>query len=70
MTKPNDKTPGLSQSTTNQPFAVDGKTTVNLFCGGHCFLPDGKLLIVGGHELDSKGSSKDVWRPLRQLNPD
>ena len=30
--------------------------TVNLFCSGHCFLPDGTLLIVGGHlEKDGKG---------------
>jgi galactose oxidase len=28
---------------------------VNLFCSGHCFLPDGKLLIVGGHDRDGVG---------------
>lgn len=25
-------------------------TTTNLFCSGHAFLPDGRLLAVGGHE--------------------
>ncbi|KAM7210292.1 hypothetical protein V8F06_014330, partial [Rhypophila decipiens] len=29
--------------------------TVNLFCGGHCFFPDGNLLIVGGHFRDGLG---------------
>ncbi|KAK1757788.1 hypothetical protein QBC47DRAFT_442848, partial [Echria macrotheca] len=32
--------------------------TVNPFCGGHCFLPDGKLLIVGGHWWDGQGISQ------------
>src|SRR5262249_18523962 len=27
----------------------------NLFCSGHTFLPDGRLLAVGGHHADSKG---------------
>ena len=25
-------------------------TVTNLFCAGHAFLPDGRLLVVGGHE--------------------
>lgn len=25
-------------------------TTTNLFCSGHSFLPDGRLLVTGGHE--------------------
>ena len=28
---------------------------VNLFCSGHAFLPDGRLLVVGGHLKDSDG---------------
>ncbi len=28
---------------------VDNQVT-NLFCAGHAFLPDGRLLVVGGHE--------------------
>jgi len=50
-----DKRAGLSQPTKNQPLATDNETTVNLFCAGHCFLEDGRLLIVGGHERDGQG---------------
>lgn len=28
-------------------------STTNLFCSGHSFLPDGRLLVTGGHEKDS-----------------
>jgi hypothetical protein len=28
-------------------------STTNLFCAGHSFLPDGRLLVTGGHEKDS-----------------
>jgi len=31
---------------------------VNLFCSGHTFLPDGRLLVVGGHLDDFRGSHK------------
>jgi galactose oxidase len=27
----------------------------NLFCSGHTFLADGKLLVVGGHNMDGRG---------------
>lgn len=37
------------------PLNVGGQETVNLFCSGHCFLPDGNLLVVGGHIQDSWG---------------
>ena len=37
------------------PLNVDGTKTVNLFCSGHCFLPDGNLLVVGGHIKDNWG---------------
>lgn len=39
---------------TPQPKRADG-TTVNLFCSGHAFLPDGRLLVVGGHATDGDG---------------
>jgi galactose oxidase len=38
----------------NQPFSIR-KERVNLFCSGHCFLPDGTLLVVGGHLKDGVG---------------
>lgn len=41
----------LTSSTPAQP---PGRA--NLFCSGHCFLPDGTLLVVGGHDdHDSDG---------------
>ena len=50
---------GKSAPTANDPLPLnwngDTKEKVNLFCSGHCFLPDGKLLIVGGHEKDFHG---------------
>jgi hypothetical protein len=42
---------------TPQPQLQDG-TTVNLFCSGHAFLPDGRLLVVGGHLADGDGLSQ------------
>ena len=53
-------TPLLWDATTNQetatpqPALANG-TKVNLFCSGHAFLPDGRLLVVGGHRADSDG---------------
>jgi hypothetical protein len=40
---------------TPQPTRADGVTKVNLFCGGHTTLPDGRLLAIGGHILDGEG---------------
>jgi hypothetical protein len=40
---------------TPQPTLGDEKTKVNLFCAGHAFLPDGRLLVAGGHLQDSHG---------------
>jgi galactose oxidase len=42
---------------TPQPKRADG-TKVNLFCSGHSFLPDGRLLVVGGHQADGDGLSQ------------
>src|SRR5918997_1626658 len=39
---------------TPQPTRADG-TKVNLFCSGHAFLPDGRLLVAGGHLTDGDG---------------
>ena len=39
---------------TPKPRRQDG-TTINLFCAGHAFLPDGRLLVVGGHLRDGDG---------------
>lgn len=49
---------------TPQPSLADG-TKVNLFCSGHAFLEDGRLLVMGGHNADSDGISQAAlydWR--------
>jgi hypothetical protein len=59
---------------TPQPKRADG-TTVNLFCSGHSFLPDGRLLVVGGHQADGDGLSQaclydaaaNTWTPIAPM---
>ena len=61
---------------TPKPTLGDGKTTVNLFCSGHTFLPDGRLLVVGGHLADGKGLDQaaiydyrtNAWTALPIMN--
>ena len=43
-----------AKPTSNQPTDSDGNT-INLFCSGHTFLEDGRLLVTGGHLFDSQG---------------
>ena len=60
---------------TPQPELADG-TKVNLFCSGHAFLPDGRLLVVGGHLADSDGVNQAAlydwatnrWTPTARMN--
>jgi galactose oxidase len=62
-------------SPTPQPKRADG-TTVNLFCSGHVFLPDGRLLVVGGHATDGDGLDQacsydfrtNTWTALPVMN--
>ena len=49
--------PGSAFVDTPQPRAANG-ALVNLFCSGHAFLPDGRLLVVGGHQADGDGISQ------------
>ena len=62
-------------------FTVLPKLDFNLFCSGHTFLPDGRLLIAGGHDSDGKGVNKAVifnpaidpasespWKRLPKMN--
>ncbi|HVG28205.1 MAG TPA: galactose oxidase-like domain-containing protein [Pyrinomonadaceae bacterium] len=46
---------GFSQTYTFDPvtnsfLAFPFNSTTNLFCSGHSFLPDGRLLVAGGHQ--------------------
>jgi hypothetical protein len=60
---------------TPQPKRADG-TKVNLFCSGHTFLPDGRLLVVGGHVTDGDGLDQacvydyrtNTWTTLPVMN--
>jgi galactose oxidase len=39
-------------------------TNANLFCGGQAFLPDGRLLVAGGHRADGSGLTQtSVYDP-------
>jgi galactose oxidase len=43
-----------AKPTSNQPTDSQGNP-INLFCSGHTFLADGRLLVTGGHLFDSQG---------------
>ncbi len=68
--------PGTVELTpTPQPEGADG-TRVNLFCAGHSFLPDGRLLVAGGHLTDGDGINQaftydyrtNAWTALPVMN--
>jgi galactose oxidase len=68
--------PGTGELTpTPQPTRADG-TKVNLFCAGHAFLPDGRLLVAGGHVTDGDGLDQacvydyraNTWTALPVMN--
>jgi galactose oxidase len=52
------------------------KTRTNLFCAGHAFPPDGRLLVAGGHVLDGQGldqvtvydPASNTWAPTAVMN--
>ena len=49
--------------TSNQPARQSGET-INLFCSSHTFLPDGRLMVTGGHLYDSQGiDSATIYDP-------
>ncbi|MCK1604759.1 hypothetical protein IVB02_25985 [Bradyrhizobium sp. 166] len=57
------------------PPMPDG-SSVNLFCSGHAFLPDGRLFVAGGHIVDGDGVNQaslydwrtNSWTPLPPMN--
>ena len=44
----------------NPHFEPINNESTNLFCSGHAFLPDGRLLIMGGHEGQDGFGSTDA----------
>src|SRR5215470_425562 len=50
-----DPATGQVTATPRPNLGDPAKTKANLFCSGHAFLPDGRLLVAGGHLADSAG---------------
>jgi galactose oxidase len=49
--------------TSNQPVTQSGEA-INLFCSSHTFLPDGRLIVTGGHLYDGQGiDSATIYDP-------
>jgi galactose oxidase len=65
----------VARPTSNQPTDSKGNA-INLFCAGHTFLLDGRLLVTGGHLFDSQGLNcstfydpfSDTWSPGPSMN--
>jgi hypothetical protein len=49
-----------AKPTGNQPADSHGNS-INLFCSGHSFLEDGRLLVTGGHLFDSQGLNTSTF---------
>lgn len=70
-----DPETNITGPTAQQPQLSSGEG-VNLFCSGHSFLPDGRLLVVGGHLFDSQGVNQaciydpiaDIWTAEPTMN--
>jgi len=72
---PRECTPRLWDPTSNI-FAELARPGYNLFCSGHTFLPDGRLLVTGGHVSDGVGekhaaiydADRNTWTKLDDMN--
>ena len=65
-----------SRLTKTEPKDLKGNQ-INLFCSGHCFQPDGTLLVVGGHDgKDGIGLNQacvynwkeDLWTAVKEVS--
>jgi hypothetical protein len=74
--KPKETPKETPQPTRPQVDSTEGEK-VNLFCSGHAFLPDGRLLVAGGHDgADGSGLSQaciydyreNTWTALPSMN--
>jgi len=60
-----DPETGVTRPTSQPKLGDVAGTTVNLFCSGHSFDGAGRLLVAGGHILDSHGDNQACiydWR--------
>ena len=61
---------------TPRPMHGNPAINANLFCSGHAFLPDGRLLVAGGHLADRLGLDQatiydpvfGTWTPTALMN--
>jgi hypothetical protein len=64
------------QAKEGEQFTPLPKPGYNMFCSSHTFLPDGRLLVVGGHLFDTKGvrnatlfdAATNNWTPTAKMN--
>ena len=68
--------PAGGTTPTPPPLHGDPAINANLFCSGHAFLPDGRLLVAGGHLADGVGLNQatiydpvpGTWTPTALMN--
>ena len=71
-----DPVSGEEKNTNPDHPRLQNGDTVNLFCGGHAFMPDGRLFVAGGHLNDGDGSPQastynyvtNTWESLPQMD--
>ncbi len=56
---------GLWDPTTNTFSSLGNAPAFNPFCSGHAWLPDGRLLVAGGHISNFNGENRaDIYNPF------
>jgi hypothetical protein len=59
---------GLWDPTSNQFSTPGNLPAFNPFCSGHAWLPDGRLLVAGGHIQNYDGENRaDIYNPITNL---
>jgi hypothetical protein len=58
---------GLWNPVTNQFSSPGNFASHNIFCSGHAWLPDGRLLVAGGHVQNYNGENRaDIFDPFTE----
>lgn len=59
---------GLWDPVSNQFSTAGNLPAFNVFCSGHAWLPDGRLLVAGGHIQNYNGENRaDIFNPFTNL---
>jgi galactose oxidase len=69
-------TPRLWDPLNPATFTTLPQPGFNLFCAGHTFLADGRLIVVGGHDKDGQGKpharifdpNSNTWETIADMN--